>query len=361
MPSSKLLCRAALRIRHAMQFRSQEVPGAEQPILKSLAERQRAMMRSGQRLRRARAHGLTLIVPQLQQELLTRADDVNYSLGQLRSLLEGSAPPVASAADLHAELKQLQDEFGNLSIAWKDRVVSVTSERIVLEDFDRGPFAIQLHWERLRRHADIHCFDVVPAKPRPAAVNDRVTHPHVKDYQLCAGDAAAPLQRAMEQGRLADAFMLIRSVLSRYNPHSAYARLDEWDGEQCHDCGRSISGDDVTNCESCDERFCTKCMSSCERCWASRCSECIQRCEVCDVLACECCLHSSQSGRLCCQPCLAQCPACNAIVAKDELGKNGEPCPTCRSHPPAPASPVPLPEINPLEEPHAVPEPVSNV
>jgi hypothetical protein len=151
----------------------------------------------------------------------------------------------------------------------------------------------------------------------------------------------------MEQGRLADAFMLIRSVLGRYNPHSAYARLDEWDGEQCHDCGRYISGDDATDCESCDERFCTECMSSCERCWASRCSECIQRCEVCDVLACECCLHSSQSGRLCCQPCLAHCPACNAIVAKDELDKNGEPCPTCRSHPPAPANPVPSSDTNP--------------
>jgi hypothetical protein len=141
MPSSKLLCRATLRIRNAMQFRSQEVPGVEQPILKCLAERQRAMMRSGQRLRKARAHCLTLIVPQLQQELLARADDVNYSLGQLRSLLEGSAPPVASAADLHAELRQLQDEFGNLSITWKDKVVSVTTERIVLEDFDLGPFA----------------------------------------------------------------------------------------------------------------------------------------------------------------------------------------------------------------------------
>jgi len=33
-----------------------------------------------------------------------------------------------------------------------------------------------------------------------------VTHPHVNDEQLCADDAAVPLQRALTEGRLADAF-----------------------------------------------------------------------------------------------------------------------------------------------------------
>ena len=42
---------------------------------------------------------------------------------------------------------------------------------------------------------------------------EAVTHPHVKDEQRCAADAAVPLQRALTERRLADAF-------SPWLPHS---------------------------------------------------------------------------------------------------------------------------------------------
>ena len=74
--------------------------------------------------------------------------------------------------------------------------------------------------------------------PNPASTNSDVIHPHVKDGELCAGDAKAPINAALASGRLADAFLIIQSTLTDLQRRSAYVKLDQWHGVPCSDCSR---------------------------------------------------------------------------------------------------------------------------
>ena len=54
---------------------------------------------------------------------------------------------------------------------------------------------------------------------------------------LCEGEGRLPVLRALEQGRLLDFFLLVRNVLSTYNPDGAHLPLSRWRGAPCTDCG----------------------------------------------------------------------------------------------------------------------------
>src|SRR5205823_4305613 len=139
------------------------------------------------------------------------------------------ATPPTGVATRVAEVRQLEAEFGAVEVRWADRVLRAVTGPVVLRGVPLGPFAIDYNWDRAGRDPAARCFAVVALDPRPAAGRDEVTHPHVENDALCAGDAAGPLDRAVADGRLADAFLLVRSVLTTYNPASAYVPLAEWD------------------------------------------------------------------------------------------------------------------------------------
>ena len=65
-------------------------------------------------------------------------------------------------------------------------------------------------------------YRVVALDPHPAGSDESVTHPHVRDEQLCAGDAAAAIRSALAGGRICDFFLLVRSVLDRIQPRLAF-------------------------------------------------------------------------------------------------------------------------------------------
>lgn len=119
---------------------------------------------------------------------------------------------------------------------------------------------IELQVEQLRRSGNV--FRVIALEPNRAAPNESVTHPHVDDGRLCSGDAAVPLERALNVGRIADAFCLVHGVLSHYNPGSPYVALEEWDGLECTDCGGSMARDEVWRCDGCDLALCSECQAS---------------------------------------------------------------------------------------------------
>jgi hypothetical protein len=241
---------------------------------------------------------------------LTR--DLGHYLGQLARqaelLLEAQDTPAVRApdrCDWIREIRQLETEFGTVAVRWTDAVLRVVTEPIVLRRVPLGPFAIDFHWDRDRHLLGAASFEVVALKPHPPAGRDDVTHPHVRDGLLCAGDATAPLKRAVAEGRLVDAFLLVRAVLLHYNPRSPHVPLSEWDGFACADCQSRGDRDERYSCEGCDCDLCGACALSCAACPATRCADCLTPCDRCLARHCPGCLTSDDRDRALCSDCRA--------------------------------------------------------
>src|SRR3569623_1739472 len=156
-------------------------------------------------------------------------------------------------------------------------------------------------WVPVRRFRGFRAFEVGALEPHPATGRDEVVHPHVEGRRLCAGDAGEPLSQALDAGRLADAFLLVRSVLATYNANSPYVPLAEWHGFACADCGRHCDSSDRSTCERCDASLCDNCSSSCARCSRTHCDSCLEPCDVCRDSHCSGCLADTASGRSVCR------------------------------------------------------------
>ena len=281
------------------------------------------------RVRLAAAKQLTLILPRLRYELRAAIEDLARQAEQLRIEY---APPQVRVPDLAewvAEVRQLEDEFERVEVRWADRLFRIVTEPIALRGVELGPFAVGLAWDRVGRATGARCFTLTALDPRPAAGKATVVHPHVEDGHLCAGDAAEALDAAVRDGRLADAFQLVRSVLTTYNPRSAYAPLDAWDGTACAECGRVVVQDDRFSCEGCDADLCDQCAGSCSVCSATRCGGCLERCPVCEDSCCSACLGPTASDRSVCPACRVTCAGCRSTVAADDVDEETRRCPDC--------------------------------
>jgi hypothetical protein len=354
----KDLSRLACRLQRTFRARSGHTTHAAGPGLDRLEGRYRACQLLRQALSKAIDHGLTLILPRLHADLHAGIRALHETLAEVCQGMNQPVPAVPSVRELVDELRQLEEEFDTLTIDWKDKYVGVTTEPITLEDVVLGPFAIQLYWQRLSQQAGAHCFDVVALEPNPAADHDHVTHPHVSRRHLCAGAAALSLQRALANGRLADAFQLVHAVLRQYNQSSPHVRLDDWGGTGCADCGRHVPDGDSYYCAGCEQDFCEGCSTSCADCGDTRCSGCLEPCACCQQACCYRCRQASaHSGRRCCSRCRAVCTGCRAEVAKDEITADTGRCQACQGVPqsnPGCAGAPPAPSM-PSEEPHAIP------
>jgi hypothetical protein len=272
---------------------------------------------------------------------------------------------VPGPKSLLAELRQIDEEFGGLDLNMKQKTLRVETERVVLEGIDLGPFALELAWSRLLREGESNCFHVEALDPRPASANDEVTHPHVRNGVLCPGEAAVPIQRALEIGRLADAFLLVRGVLMNYNPASPYVEIALWTSDEsddvglCRDCGFHTARDEMSSCERCGEEYCPDCLGPCGGCDTPICSSCEVRCALCEERGCPACLvRCPVSGKRCCDDCLPACAGCGVAIAKDLLDAGSGRCTACvskwpgerplifRAFPLAEIEPVPTMEIN---------------
>jgi hypothetical protein len=185
-----------------------------------------------------------------------------------------------------------------------------------LRDVELGPFSIQLHLGRLRRR-NSSCFDCVALQPHPADGNSNVTHPHVSDKVLCAGDATVPIASALKEGRIADAFCLVNAVLKEYNAGSPHISLDDWNGGNvhCQDCDRQIHDDDVYHCDDCERQCC----DGCTRC-----------CAGCERIFCDNCLEQDEdAGEYFCSKCRRRCANCDRIVALTLCDPKAELCRDC--------------------------------
>jgi hypothetical protein len=234
-------------------------------------------------------------------------------------------------SDLCGDLVQLQEEFAQVTIDWKNCTLSAQTEPIVLQGIQLGSFAIQFHWRLWPQHEEVACWSVEALQPHSSRVNPAVTHPHINGEEICLGEAAIPIMKALRDGRLAEAFLLINAVLTQYNAESAYVRLEEWGGVVCHDCGAAIGDDSHIDCGDCGHYFCRRCSSSCARCDIERCLGCLTKCALCDDACCRRCLEaSSASKQEYCRRCLERCAGCEYRFAPDEIEQESRLCGNCR-------------------------------
>jgi len=269
------------------------------------------------RIEKAKRHDLHLTAQAIRPTLLTAVHalqaEVGRFLGQNAQVRRESTSP--SLFTVIEELTQLQDEFEHVEILPEKGLIVAHTEPIELDEVMLGPFAIKLHVRRLENRTDSGCFDCTALDPNPAASNESVTHPHVQSSALCAGDATAAISHALKQGRINDAFCLIRSVLQTYNPHSPYVALDSWCGSPCPDCGCSVSDGDLCMCQACESSFCYECMSTCDICDQSICDDCLER--------------DSVTRRRCCSGCRHTCDQCQRTVESGRFDPDTELCEDC--------------------------------
>jgi hypothetical protein len=251
------------------------------------------------------------------KDLLAEASRIESALSRLSfqkppGLVLANPPALGTIV---AELKQLQDEFETFKIDLQNGLVGVTTPSIELEEINLGPFSIELHINRLADHLGSECFKCIALEPNPAASRDDTVHPHVQDGHICAGDASMPIASALGQGRIADAFVLIRSVLQNYNSESPYIALEHWSGSRCEDCDYLADSDGMYFCDDCERDVCEDCFSSCDMCGDGSCRSCLETDNVSDNRCCSACRHT--------------CSQCQRTVDSESFDEETKLCPGC--------------------------------
>ena len=254
----------------------------------------------------AAADKLTRRIALVARDLPHYAQNVEHVVEARRAV---AVPPVRC---LLADLRQLKEEMDGLRYHAGQGILAANTEPITLEGTYLGPFEIQLFLNSLARDEPYSTYNIVALDPHPATSNDVVTHPHVSDERLCAGDATTPISTALISGRICDFFLIVRSVLTTYNGSSPYVSLDNWHGTSCYECGYTVAGDDCRWCTSCDHDYCSDCAAYCARCDENTCGGCLEDCPVCDERVCP--------------SCLTRCPNCGDPICKSCLDNLECPC-----------------------------------
>ncbi len=269
--------------------------------------------RLGRLHQRAQDRGWKGAAKRLHLRIKRHSEDLAYCHDTLRRHLAQRVPMPPSQRELLLTLTAIEQEFGGFDYDPSLEQLSVRTEPILLEGQYLGPFEIRLRFADLV-HADVEArYEVDALEPYPAVGTDSVTHPHVSDNRLCAGEALAAIRSSVTSGRLDDFFLLVRSVLTTYNPDSAYVRLEDWDGRQCYDCGLSMHDDESYGCDLCCNNFCCDCVSICHQCELPGCLACLRSCTHCDSTTCPSCLTTCESCPVSiCLDCLEDdlCPNC---------------------------------------------------
>ena len=296
------------------------------------------------RLQRARQRGWHLAANRIQRDLTISIQRLQSELTDRLSQCRkpSNDPPVASLADIQADLLALQEEFEQVTFSRRDRTLTVTTEPLELEEVYLGPFKIRLEWGKLSTEC-FQPYQVIAVDPNPAVSNEGVTHPHVQNEAVCEGDGRQPIQRALEQGRLLDFFLIVANLLRTYNDSSPYVSLSDWYGVACTDCGTNVCDDERWICERCGVSVCGDCYVGCCNCDRIYCSACVTCCPACDESHCRSCAKECADcqATLCisCHQDNERCPDCHEAkeIQTDTaepatIGDEGESVPTVQSH-----------------------------
>ena len=226
---------------------------------------------------------------------------------------------VSAPAEIYRDLVALQQEPLAVEVDYEAAQVCVRTEPIELDSVALGRFEIRLDWREVRDPYE--SYRVVALDPNPAACDDAVTHPHVRDERLCEGEGRTGIRRALAEGRLFDFFTIVDRLLHTYARGQAYVELDRWSGMRCSDCSSIVDDGDCSSCDRCEEMICCDCTNSCPHCQQICCASCLDRCPHCEELTCPGCLeHCSQCQVCVCPDCLTDqlCRECNETQSPSE-------------------------------------------
>lgn len=248
--------------------------------------------------------------------------EIPFLVSNLQSLLDRRHKEIPSLSGIAAELWALQQEFDDVEFNGEENALCVVTEPITLEDVYLGRFRIALYLRSLRELYHRTPYFVTAVDPHPAATDDAVTHPHVSNDVVCEGDGAAAIKAALETGRLMDFFVMVRSILTTYNPDSPYVSLADWNGVPCYECGYVMDSESSYYCTSCDNAICDECSAVCAGCGEVVCKSCAGACEICEQSLCPHCAKKrcSECESVCCESCLDDglCPDCKEERENDE-------------------------------------------
>jgi hypothetical protein len=274
------------------------------------------------------------------QSIVRQLGQVPYNVSKLESLLDRRRKEVPTLGTTVAELQALQEEFDDVAFNVEEGALSAVTEPITLEDVYLGPFRIALYLDKLSEIYQKVPYYIIAVEPHPAAKDEAITHPHVSNEMLCEGEGAAAIRAALEDGRLCDFFVMVRGILTTYNPDSPYISLADWEGVACYDCGYVMNDESVYYCTHCDNAVCDECSRVCTDCGEVVCAECASRCQICDRSLCPKCAKTKCSNceSTCCESCITDglCPDCEKErEQEDEEQENETPDETPTSDGPA--------------------------
>ena len=279
----------------------------------SIVERCVRFINLRHKLHKAMDHHYDIAAQRVRLQMQHCLNDLQSQCAHVSSRVYTPAVHVAMCSDIVRDLEQLTTEFNQWTYDTEDDALSVVTHAIELEGVYLGSFKIVLRLRDISSISERVPYEVIATDPHPATSSDAVTHPHISDKYLCAGDATTAITNAIQSGRICDFFILVRSVLTTYNPDSPYVSLENWRGESCPDCGEMMHEDNRYWCEMCDNTFCDECTGGCRCCDLTACFSCLSPCPSCDEYTCKNCLRDCiQCGTRCCCSCLDDdlCPSC---------------------------------------------------
>ena len=271
------------------------------------------------------AHGSRKLALALSRDWLAASEEccksitrhlsqIPYCVSKLESLMDRRHKEVPTLGTILDELKAVQEEFDDVAFNGEENALCAITEPITLEDTYLGPFRIALYLDKLHEMVHRMPYYIIAIEPHPAAKDEAITHPHVSNEVLCEGDGSAAIRAALEEGRLSDFFVMVRGVLTTYNPDSPYVSLADWDGTPCYDCGYVMDDESVYYCSHCDNATCDQCSRVCTDCGDIVCGNCASHCEICDRSLCPKCAKTkcSECKSICCESCISDglCPDC---------------------------------------------------
>ena len=306
---------AARRLYETLAQHDHDRGGYFASAVQMLLHQQDQVAQHWRRACKAAAKGWHAAATTERQQLIDLLQSRHYYVSQVINNENGARMPNQAAAmtvrAILQDLRQLQEEFDQLIIEPKRGSITMVTKSVILRDIRLGRFRLELYVDRLRDRRDVTAVDCVALDPNPASTSDDTTHPHVQNNVLCAGDATMPIQVALQEGRVCDAFLLINAVLHTYNESSPYISLDDWFGMACADCGYTTDEESIYRCENCEQHICDNCVGTCDGC---------------DASFCQSCLEHTQNQYLC-PACRTICPRCDDVVSASEVRELG----MCRS------------------------------
>src|SRR5438105_813709 len=128
MLATKDLVRAAERLHAAITARPRHLHSSEREAFLRWKNSEHGLRIARSRLRKARRHGLGLILPQLTADVRSRLEAVRGPLDDLLDRLAPEPCETPSLSSLVAELRQLEEEFGSLQVNWCEKWLGVSTE-----------------------------------------------------------------------------------------------------------------------------------------------------------------------------------------------------------------------------------------